>query len=130
MKKASFKTNLAKVKGLGSAKSGAHHWWMERVTSLALIPLSIWFIIIMLQMVTSNAPEFNDIIKSPVNAVTTMMFITIGLYHGMMGMRVIIEDYVHCECVKISLILLTQATGYLTIIAGIWSIFAFHFGIK
>lgn len=122
----SIKTTFGKVKGLGSAKSGTDHWWSERITSLALIPLTIWFIVLVLRVTMANEEGILTLLASPFNAVTLILYLSIVLYHGALGMKVVIEDYVHKESIKIFLLILLQFVTIVTGVAGVCALLVFH----
>ncbi|MFT5173318.1 MAG: succinate dehydrogenase / fumarate reductase membrane anchor subunit [Gammaproteobacteria bacterium] len=102
-----FRTALNNVRGLGSAKSGTHHWWMQRLTALALVPLMLWLV---WSMACLSGLDYAAAIAWVSSPITSVLLITtlLGLvYHAMLGLQVVIEDYVHAEGVKfISLIAL------------------------
>jgi succinate dehydrogenase / fumarate reductase membrane anchor subunit len=97
----SLRTPLGKVRGLGSAKEGTDHFWVQRVTAVALIPLMIWFIA---SLVCLTGGGWLDVIlwlSAPVNAILMLLMIVAGFYHLRLGIQVIIEDYVHGEGAKL-----------------------------
>lgn len=96
-----FKSPLAKARGLGSAKTGTSHWWMQRVTAVALIPLSFW--LIGLLDLSLNAPYQETVtwLASPFNTVCIIAWILAVFYHAALGVQVVIEDYVSSEWLKI-----------------------------
>lgn len=96
-----YQSPLAKVRGLGSAKSGTSHWWMQRVTAVALIPLS--FRLITFLDLSLNAPyqQTADWLASSFNAVSIMAWILAVFYHAALGLQVVIEDYIAAEGPKI-----------------------------
>jgi len=100
----SFKTPLAKARGLGSARSGTRHWWVQRVTAVALIPLSFWLILFVKQLFQSSYIEISHWLASPFNSVLLLAWAFVGFYHGALGLQVVIEDYISSEGLKISLI--------------------------
>jgi succinate dehydrogenase / fumarate reductase membrane anchor subunit len=103
-----MKTPLGHVRGLGSAKGGTHHWWMQRVTAIALVPLVIWFVASMVGLIGADRATVVFWLKLPVPAVLMVLFMVTGFYHLKLGLQVIIEDYVHAECVKVSALLLNS----------------------
>jgi succinate dehydrogenase / fumarate reductase, membrane anchor subunit len=106
MKHSSLRTPLAQVKGLGSAKDGTSHFIHQRVTAIALIPLSLWFVCSILGLVTSNDPsKLAAWLYSGVNASVLILMLIALFYHAKLGMQVVIEDYVHCSCIKITALL-------------------------
>ena len=100
-----LQSDLGKVRGLGSAKDGTHHWWWQRLTAVALIPLSIWFIFGLLCLINSTYVEATQWIAKPHVTVLMIVFISALFYHLKLGMQVVIEDYVHQEWVKISMLI-------------------------
>jgi len=97
----SLRSPLGKVRGLGSAKNGTHHWWMQKVTAVALIPLTIWFVASVVQMTTAEYEVVISWLNSPIVAILMMLFVFTSLYHLRLGLQVIIEDYIHSEGAKI-----------------------------
>lgn len=105
----SFRTPLSKVEGLGSAHSGVEHFWRQRVTAAALIPLSIWFVVAMLGLVGADRDTVIAYLHQPLHAVLMILFILATLMHMTLGIRVVIEDYVPNEGQKIAALLLNLA---------------------
>jgi len=93
----SLRTPLAQVRGLGSAKQGAHHWWMQRITAVMLIPLFIWFVGTTVTLVTGNYAEAVNLIRDPFAAAALLMLIIVVFYHAALGLQVVIEDYISAE---------------------------------
>ncbi|HEY0147775.1 MAG TPA: succinate dehydrogenase, hydrophobic membrane anchor protein [Allosphingosinicella sp.] len=90
-----METPIARVRGLGSARSGAHHWWLERLTSVALLVLFIWFIASVLRLPDLSYGTVREWLADPLAAVPMLLLVAVTFWHGKMGMQVIIEDYVH-----------------------------------
>jgi succinate dehydrogenase / fumarate reductase, membrane anchor subunit len=90
-----IRTPLARVRGLGSAKGGTAHWWHERVTSAASIPLTLFLIWLALRVAGEPHREVVQIIGHPIVAIGLILSLSTMFWHMMLGMRVIIEDYVH-----------------------------------
>ena len=107
MKPASeLQSKLAKAKGLGSAKHGVGHWWFQRVTAVALIPLALLFVAAVLR--TLMAHDITTVMAwfaSPVNAFLLATMLVAMFYHAKLGLQVVIEDYVKCPCAKYGLLL-------------------------
>ena len=104
----SIRTPLGFVRGLGSAKDGTHHWWMQRVTSVILIPLVLWFVISLLSISRVDYAAFQHWMSHPVNAGLMIALLATLFYHANLGMQVIYEDYVRPESKKLIAILATQ----------------------
>lgn len=101
-----FRSKLSIARGLGSAKSGVMHWWLQRVTAVALIPLSIWLVTALVSVMLS--PDLLVIIRwfsSPVNTVLLVSLLFAMFYHAKLGLQVIVEDYIKCPYAKYSLLL-------------------------
>jgi succinate dehydrogenase / fumarate reductase, membrane anchor subunit len=113
----SLETPLHKVEGLGSAHSGVTHFWRQRVTAAALVPLGIWFAIAALGLVGANQSDMAFFLQKPLNAILMAAFVMIAVYHMALGMQVVIDDYIYASWQKISLMLLTRAFA-LAVIAG------------
>ncbi|MBU8537068.1 succinate dehydrogenase, hydrophobic membrane anchor protein [Falsiroseomonas tokyonensis] len=113
-----LRTPLGRVRGSGSAKSGTHHWWMQRVTSLALLPLTIWFIVSLATSAGLTHLEAAAWIGHPVNAVLLLALIGLTFHHTAAGLQVVLEDYAKPEWVKIASILAVKAVCALLALAA------------
>lgn len=120
-------SKATKAKDLGTSGSATAVWLAQRVSAVALIPLVTWFVYFMIK-----ATEYRDIdiitslFISPFCTIFLSLFIGVGLYHGNLGMKEIIEDYVHCHMIKSVLIILLHFFSLLTAIAGICAILVLH----
>ena len=117
----SLRTPLSAAKGLGSAKEGAHHWWVQRLTSIALVPLMLWFTISLALLGNLSYESAVAWIHSPFVAIGLSLLVVVMFYHVQLGIQVIIEDYVHGWLKIASLILLNFACITLVFI-GLFSI--------
>ncbi len=114
----SLRTPLGRAVGLGSAKEGVSHWWWQRVTSVALIPLSLWFVFSLASLVGADYQTVVDWIRSPIIAALLIMFVISTFYHAQLGVQVVIEDYIHTEWLKMaSSLALSFITAFLTLVA-------------
>ena len=105
----SLETPLHKVEGLGSAHSGVTHFWRQRVTAAALVPLSIWFGVSVLGLVGVNSATAASFLQHPLNAILMSAFVVVALYHMALGLQVVIDDYIYTNWQKLSLMLLMRA---------------------
>lgn len=121
-----IRTPLARVRGLGSAKDGTHHWWMQRVTAVALIPLSIWFVYSLLSLSGADLASVQQWMQSSLHALLMLAFLGSATYHAKLGMQVVIEDYVHSPFPKYTL-LLTNTLGFaLLFVMSVMAVFTLH----
>ena len=94
-------TAIGRVRGLGSARSGAHHWWVERLTSVSTLILFIWLLVSLLRLPTLSHDAVTSWLSSPIAAVPMLLLIVSTFWHLKLGLQVVIEDYVHEEGLKL-----------------------------
>ena len=102
MSAADLQTPLKRARGLGSAKSGAHHWIIQRITAVALIPLCLWVIWLVLATLHGDYAQARALVHAPVNAALLIAFVLAVFWHTQLGLQVVIEDYVHTRWLEIS----------------------------
>lgn len=123
-----FRTPIGRVRGLGSAKEGTAHWWAQRVTAIALIPLILWFVVSVISMIGADQTAVRAWIGNPITSVLLVVLIGAVFHHGQLGLQVVIEDYVHREGLKIALILLVKALALILALLGIFAVLKIAFG--
>ena len=92
---------MRKASRTEQARAATQHWWRQRLTALCLLPLTVWFILGLAQLPQLTYGGFLDWIRTPLNAITLGIFMLLGLFHAVMGLEVIIEDYVHHPALKV-----------------------------
>jgi succinate dehydrogenase / fumarate reductase, membrane anchor subunit len=129
MSPSSMRTPLGRVLGYGSAKSGTQHFIRQRLTAIANIPLTIAAVLIVISLIGHNQAAVAQILGSTLVAIIMLLFIISTFYHMMIGVQVIIEDYVHDEGAKYALLILntffTIAVGF----SAIYAILKLSFGV-
>ncbi len=115
-----------KIKIAPSTKTGAHHWLMQRVTAVAMIPLIIWFVFSFVQIVEDPEGYLPVFFAYPLNAVLGILLVSTSLYHGALGMRVIIEDYIANRTKMYFYIMLVNFISIGTAVAAVISIIRLH----
>ena len=116
-----LRTSLNKVRGLGSAKEGTDHFWHQRLTAIANIPLVLFFVWLVVSLNGAGFSETVATLSSPLVAIVMLLVMVSGLIHMRLGMQTIIEDYVHSEGLKVVALM---ANTFFTITIGMISIFA------
>lgn len=117
-----LRSPLSKAVGLGSAKHGFSHWWWQRVTAIALIPLTLWFVYSILCLVGGSYDAVSAWLSSPLNASIMLLFVLTSLFHAQTGLQVVIEDYVHTKWANLTLLLLTKFAAVLMAVLSIISV--------
>ncbi|HEY0626439.1 MAG TPA: succinate dehydrogenase, hydrophobic membrane anchor protein [Allosphingosinicella sp.] len=112
---------IGEVRGLGSARSGAHHWWLERLTSISTLLLFIWFMVSILRMPSLGHGPVVEWLSSPLVAIPMLLLIVSTFWHLKLGLQVVIEDYVHEEGTKLFSITLLN---FFTIAGAASAVFA------
>ena len=124
----SFRTPLGRARGLGSAKRGTGHWLAQRFTAVALIPLSLWFVISVMIYLRADYGTVLNWMHSPVVAVLVVLLVATLYYHAYLGLQTVIEDYVHDEWLKVSTLVLLKFICILLAAAGIFAVLRVAFG--
>ena len=129
MRDSQMRTPMRRVRGLGAAHSGTGHFWHQRVTSVAGIPLSIALVIIVVGLLGRSHAAVVQILGSPIVAIIMLLFIISITVHMRIGMQVVIEDYVHGEIVKLVLIMANTFFTIAVALASAYGIFKLSFGV-
>jgi succinate dehydrogenase / fumarate reductase membrane anchor subunit len=108
-----LRSSLGRARGLGSAKEGVGHWWAQRVTAIALVPLSIWFVIAVLGLLGADHADYSAWIGQFGNALLMIVTVLVLFYHAWLGMQVVIEDYVKGEASLITTLLVVKFALFL-----------------
>jgi succinate dehydrogenase / fumarate reductase membrane anchor subunit len=109
---------LKRARGLGSAQFGVSHWWTQRVTAVGLILLGLWFVILVLGLLHADYATARATVAKPWNAVLLVAFIVTAFWHAVLGLQVVIEDYVHTRWKEIFLMVAIKFLAVLSVLAG------------
>lgn len=116
-----LRSTLGRVRGLGSAKEGVNHWWAQRMTAIALVPLTLWFVASVIGLAGADYATVVGWFKSPIDATLMVLLILATFYHAALGLQVVVEDYVHSEGLKVASLIaikgLAALLGLLAVIA-------------
>jgi succinate dehydrogenase / fumarate reductase membrane anchor subunit len=125
----SMRTPLGKVRGLGSAKSGTEHWWLQRVTAIANIPLVIFLVIFVIRHLGASRAEIVVSISNPFVAILLALTFVSVLWHMRLGLQVVIEDYIHGHAAKFAALLANNFVAMLLGVAALYAILKMSFGL-
>ena len=115
-----FRTALSKAIGLGSAHAGTHHWWLQRLTAIALLPLTLWLVWFMRQLSLLDHGGMLSWLGKPLNGALILAYVSIASYHAQLGLREVIVDYVHHPALRItSLVGMWMVMLFLTLLAWV-----------
>jgi succinate dehydrogenase / fumarate reductase membrane anchor subunit len=117
-----YRSDIKRVKGLGTAKHGFSHWWMQRLSAVLMIPLGLWFFYSLMSMETVSADTAIMWLQQPVQAILMALWVITVVYHGALGMQVIIEDYVHGKAMALTLLVLIKFAMFAMIVATLFSL--------
>jgi succinate dehydrogenase / fumarate reductase membrane anchor subunit len=124
----SLRSPLGRVRGLGSAGNGVHHWWVQRLTSIALVPLAVWLLVSLLTLPTLDFVTLVSWIAGTWTATLLALFVLIASWHSSLGIQVILEDYVHEDGLKTLSLVLSGFIHVVLAAAGVFAILRIAFG--
>jgi succinate dehydrogenase / fumarate reductase, membrane anchor subunit len=114
-----IRSPLSRAQWLGSAKVGVEHWWVHRVTAVALVPLTLWFMASLIALAGSNYSAFIAWLRAPFATILMVLLLIAVFYHTALGLQVVVEDYIHSDRVKIPTLVLIQLGCFALAVAGI-----------
>ena len=124
-----MRSPLGRAIGLGSAKEGVDHWWWQRISSIALVPLTLWFVIAVIGLAGADLETVVDWLQDPISAVLFILLLVAIFYHGALGLQVVIEDYVENEGVKFAALIVMKLAAFLLAALGIFSVLKLSFAV-
>jgi succinate dehydrogenase / fumarate reductase membrane anchor subunit len=124
----SLRSPLSRVLGSGSAKEGTEHWWMQRVTAIALLLLGAWFLLSLGGLNSYQQADLYGWVANPLNAVMLLLLSVILAWHSALGVQVVIEDYVHGPGLKIASLLLSKFAHVFLGLAAVFAILKVSLG--
>ena len=124
----SLRSALGHARGLGSAKEGTNHWWLQRLTAIALVPLTMWLVASVIALSGFGHEAFVVWFGRPINATLMILFLGVAFHHAQLGMQVVIEDYVHGEMVKLGTLMLSSGACLVGALACALSVLFVAFG--
>jgi succinate dehydrogenase / fumarate reductase membrane anchor subunit len=122
-----YRTPLRRTRGLGSAHEGVHHWTLQRMSAIALVPLTLWFAWSVITLVDADYQAYHDWIAEHGNAMMLILFVIGLFYHVQLGLQVVIEDYVHSEVAKYASIVAVKLAAVFFAVSNIMAIMRITF---
>ena len=123
-----MRSDLGRVRGLGSAKEGAAHWWAQRITGVALVPLCLWFVVSVVSLVGADLAAFKTWLGTHGNALLMVLFVIALFHHAQLGVHEVIEDYVHGEKAKVASLVAVKFIAAILAASCLLSILRVSFG--
>jgi succinate dehydrogenase / fumarate reductase membrane anchor subunit len=123
-----MRSPLGRAIGLGSAKEGVGHWWAQRISALALVPLVVWFVIAIIGLAGADRALFIDWVRQPVQAVLLVVLLIATFYHGALGLQVVIEDYVENETLRLGSLIVMRLAAIVFAVRGIFAVLKLSLG--
>src|SRR5690348_6243485 len=117
-----MRSPVGRAIGLGSAKEGVEHWWIQRVTAIALVPLILWFVIAIIGLVGTDLETMQNWVGRPLPAILLVLLLIATFYHMSLGLQVVVEDYVHAELAKLALVIVIRLFCFAFAVAGIFAV--------
>ncbi|MEO5375322.1 MAG: succinate dehydrogenase, hydrophobic membrane anchor protein [Alphaproteobacteria bacterium] len=124
----SMRSSLGRARGLGSTGEGVGHWWVQRATAVALVPLALWLVISVIRVAGADYQHFQQWLARPGNATLMVLLLVATFHHAQLGLQVVIEDYVHRESTRIAGILVMKAIIVLLGTFSVVSVLKIAFG--
>ena len=113
---------LSRARGLGSSKTGVAHWWAQRISAVALVPLTLWFVACLASQFGASYDSVTGWLSSPFQATLLAIYVAAIFYHAPLGLQVVIEDYVHSEGLKMASLIAIQLLSVLLGVAAVVSV--------
>ena len=123
-----MRSPLGRAIGLGSAKEGLDHWWAQRITAVALVPLSLWFISAVVGLVGADLETVQNWMSLPLSAILLILLLIAAFYHLSLGLQVVIEDYVHTDFAKLGFVVVLRLLCFGIAVAGIFAVVSIAVG--
>lgn len=108
-----LRSPLGRARGLGSARAGLHHWWAQRLTAIALVPLTLWFICAAVRLTGASQQHVTEWLQSPLTLSLMLALIIATFHHLQLGLQVVIEDYVHKDATRMAAMLVMKGACFL-----------------
>jgi succinate dehydrogenase / fumarate reductase membrane anchor subunit len=123
-----MRSPVGRAIGLGSAKEGVEHWWLQRVTAVALVPLSLWFVVAVIRLSGADIDTVRDWVGRPLPAILLVLLLIATFWHASLGLQVVIDDYLHYDLAKLGLLIVVRLACFALTVAGIFAVLSMAVG--
>ena len=123
-----MRSPIGRAIGLGSAKEGVDHWWLQRLTAVALVPLTLWFVAAIIRLAGADIETVRDWVASPLPAILLVLLVIATFWHASLGLQIVIEDYVHAELAKLGLLMVVRLGCFALAVAGVFAVLCMAVG--
>jgi len=123
-----MRSPLGRAIGLGAAKEGVEHWLLQRITAVALIPLTLWFVIALIQLIGADLDTVQEWVGRPLPAICLVLLLIATFYHASLGLQVVIEDYFHGDFTRLGLVIVVRLACIAFAVAGIVAVLTLALG--
>jgi succinate dehydrogenase / fumarate reductase membrane anchor subunit len=123
-----LRSPLGRAIGLGSAKEGIRHWWAQRITALALVPLTLWFVVSVVALTGADRAVFVAWVSDPLPAVLLVLLLVATFYHTALGLQVVIEDYIENDALRLGLLIVMRLAAIVFAVRGIFAVLKLSLG--
>ena len=124
-----MRSHLGRVRGLGSSNNGVQHWWMQRLSGIALVPLSLWFVFSVIGLlINADLATVTNWVGQHYNPVLLILFVICMFHHAQLGLQVVIEDYTRSELTKVTLLVTVKLAALLLSACSIFAVIRLTFG--
>ncbi|MEQ9478681.1 MAG: succinate dehydrogenase, hydrophobic membrane anchor protein [Algiphilus sp.] len=124
----SLRSPLSRARGLGASKQGTHHWYVQRISAVAMLPLMLWLIFAIAGLAGSDHGAVAEWVASPVNTTLLVILVATMFYHALLGTQVVIEDYLHHEGAKMAVLIATRFALIVGSVIGVVAVLKTSFG--
>src|SRR4029077_7148635 len=128
MAAARLRSPVGRAIGLGSAKEGVEHWWVQRVTAVALVPLTLWFVIAVVRLSSADIDTVRDWVGRPLPAILLVLLLIATFWHASLGLQVVIEEYVDTDLHNLGLLIVVLLACFALAVAGIFAVLSIALG--
>ena len=125
----SLRSPLGRVLGLGSAKGGSSHWYLQRVTAVALVLLGLWFVASLATLGGSSLEAVQAWLRSPVSSALAVLFVAVAAYHAGLGLQVVVEDYVAAKGPRVAVMVIIKFALVVAALVGVLAVLRIAFGV-